>query len=169
MRSYMLRRSPGRFVAGEMLDWEAPTGGYLLQACFATGVAAGQGALAWSKDKKSSAGPSRFGPPPVLEEAVLDLRVDAVHPFLGADGAILVVADVAFQLRDAVFRFAQLQRELVRDVHGALAVLLRHVDRVLQHRDDRLAGAVERVAFILPLSAVRAATGANGMTFSGAR
>jgi uncharacterized flavoprotein (TIGR03862 family) len=43
---YMLRQKPGTFVAGEMLDWEAPTGGYLLQACFATGVAAGQGALA---------------------------------------------------------------------------------------------------------------------------
>jgi uncharacterized flavoprotein (TIGR03862 family) len=42
---FMLRRRPGTFVAGEMLDWEAPTGGYLLQACFATGVAAGQGAL----------------------------------------------------------------------------------------------------------------------------
>ena len=36
----MLKKLPGVFVAGEMLDWEAPTGGYLLQACFATGVAA---------------------------------------------------------------------------------------------------------------------------------
>ncbi|GEC14812.1 NAD(P)/FAD-dependent oxidoreductase [Nitrobacter winogradskyi] len=44
---YMLRRLPGVFVAGEMLDWEAPTGGYLLQASFATGVAAGRGALKW--------------------------------------------------------------------------------------------------------------------------
>jgi uncharacterized flavoprotein (TIGR03862 family) len=44
---FMLRAAPGVFVAGEMLDWEAPTGGYLLQACFATGVAASQGALAW--------------------------------------------------------------------------------------------------------------------------
>ncbi len=41
----MLR--PSLFVAGEMIDWEAPTGGYLLQACFATGAAAGQGASAW--------------------------------------------------------------------------------------------------------------------------
>ncbi len=41
----MLRRRPGTFVAGEMLDWEAPTGGYLLQAAFATGAAAGRGAL----------------------------------------------------------------------------------------------------------------------------
>ena len=41
----MLRRWPGVFVAGEMMDWEAPTGGYLLQACFATGVAAGKGLL----------------------------------------------------------------------------------------------------------------------------
>jgi uncharacterized flavoprotein (TIGR03862 family) len=45
--NFMLHRKPGTFAAGEMLDWEAPTGGYLLQACFATGVAAGQGALAW--------------------------------------------------------------------------------------------------------------------------
>jgi uncharacterized flavoprotein (TIGR03862 family) len=37
----MLRRHPGVFACGEMLDWEAPTGGYLLQACFATGRAAG--------------------------------------------------------------------------------------------------------------------------------
>jgi uncharacterized flavoprotein (TIGR03862 family) len=44
---FMLRKLPGVFVAGEMLDWEAPTGGYLLQACFATGAAAGRGALAW--------------------------------------------------------------------------------------------------------------------------
>jgi len=42
----MLRRLPGVFAAGEMLDWEAPTGGYLLQAAFATGVAAARGALA---------------------------------------------------------------------------------------------------------------------------
>ena len=45
--NFMLRRRPGSFVAGEMLDWEAPTGGYLLQACFATGAAAGRGALQW--------------------------------------------------------------------------------------------------------------------------
>ncbi|WP_246791293.1 TIGR03862 family flavoprotein [Bradyrhizobium commune] len=44
---FMLRRSPGVFAAGEMLDWEAPTGGYLLQASFATGAAAGRGVLAW--------------------------------------------------------------------------------------------------------------------------
>ena len=44
---FMLRRLPGVFAAGEMLDWEAPTGGYLLQASFATGAAAGRGALKW--------------------------------------------------------------------------------------------------------------------------
>jgi uncharacterized flavoprotein (TIGR03862 family) len=45
--TFMLRKLPGVFVAGEMIDWEAPTGGYLLQACFATGRAAGAGAAAW--------------------------------------------------------------------------------------------------------------------------
>lgn len=39
----MLRERPGVFLAGEMIDWEAPTGGYLLQGCFATGTRAGQG------------------------------------------------------------------------------------------------------------------------------
>jgi len=43
----MARASPGLFVAGEMLDWDAPTGGYLLTACLATGRAAGRGAAAW--------------------------------------------------------------------------------------------------------------------------
>ena len=50
--TFMLKEKPGLFLAGEMLDWEAPTGGYLLQACFATGVAAGEGALAWLRQRK---------------------------------------------------------------------------------------------------------------------
>jgi uncharacterized flavoprotein (TIGR03862 family) len=45
----MLKKIPGVFCAGEMLDWEAPTGGYLLTACFATGQGAGKGALEWLK------------------------------------------------------------------------------------------------------------------------
>jgi hypothetical protein len=45
----MLKRLPAVFCAGEMLDWEAPTGGYLLTACFATGKQAGQGILKWLK------------------------------------------------------------------------------------------------------------------------
>jgi predicted flavoprotein YhiN len=40
---------PGVFCAGEMLDWEAPTGGYLLTACLASGHRAGEGAVAWLK------------------------------------------------------------------------------------------------------------------------
>ncbi|GJE70069.1 TIGR03862 family flavoprotein [Methylorubrum podarium] len=44
---FMLRARPGLFLAGEMLDWEAPTGGYLLQAAFASGRAAATGLLAW--------------------------------------------------------------------------------------------------------------------------
>lgn len=43
----MLRALPGAFCAGEMLDWEAPTGGYLLTACFASGRRAGLGAVQW--------------------------------------------------------------------------------------------------------------------------
>ncbi len=43
----MLKARPGVFLAGEMLDWEAPTGGYLLQASFASGVTAAQGVIHW--------------------------------------------------------------------------------------------------------------------------
>jgi predicted flavoprotein YhiN len=43
----MLNALPGVFCAGEMLDWEAPTGGYLLTACFSSGHAAGRGAAEW--------------------------------------------------------------------------------------------------------------------------
>ncbi|WP_430241432.1 TIGR03862 family flavoprotein [Neorhizobium sp. DAR64861/K0K2] len=46
---FMLARRPGLFAAGEMLDWEAPTGGYLLTACFATGLAAARGVEAYLK------------------------------------------------------------------------------------------------------------------------
>ncbi|MGB8401000.1 NAD(P)/FAD-dependent oxidoreductase [Bradyrhizobium sp.] len=52
---FMLRRLPGVFAAGEMLDWEAPTGGYLLQASFATGAAAGRGVLKWFESRTSCA------------------------------------------------------------------------------------------------------------------
>ena len=58
----MLWRRPGVFVAGEMLDWQAPTGGYLLQACFATGYAAGQGALGYLRDHGAAAS-TPTGPP----------------------------------------------------------------------------------------------------------
>jgi uncharacterized flavoprotein (TIGR03862 family) len=50
----MIRRLPGVFAAGEMLDWEAPTGGYLLQASFATGAAAGRGVLKWLNEGERS-------------------------------------------------------------------------------------------------------------------
>ena len=43
----MLKALPGVFVTGEMLDWDAPTGGYLLTACLATGRAAAKGVLDW--------------------------------------------------------------------------------------------------------------------------
>jgi len=50
----MLRDLPGMFVAGEMLDWEAPTGGYLLTACLATGLCAGEGVRDWLRDRSES-------------------------------------------------------------------------------------------------------------------
>jgi uncharacterized flavoprotein (TIGR03862 family) len=53
---FMLHCRPGTFVAGEMLDWEAPTGGYLLQACLSTGVSAARGVLQWLGERGSEIG-----------------------------------------------------------------------------------------------------------------
>ena len=50
--SLMVRRLPGVFVAGEMIDWEAPTGGYLMQGCFATGTRAARRALEWLRSQR---------------------------------------------------------------------------------------------------------------------
>ena len=52
---FMITSKPGWFAAGEMLDWEAPTGGYLLTACLATGRSAGLGAVHWLANQGSSA------------------------------------------------------------------------------------------------------------------
>ena len=54
--AYMLNAMPGIFVAGEMLDWDAPTGGYLLQGAFSTGLAAANGMLAWLEAQPTPAG-----------------------------------------------------------------------------------------------------------------
>ncbi|MBS1039650.1 TIGR03862 family flavoprotein [Gluconobacter cerinus] len=50
---FMVKAHPGVFAAGEMLDWEAPTGGYLLQGCFSTGLAAAKGVLGWLESSVS--------------------------------------------------------------------------------------------------------------------
>lgn len=54
----MLRQRPGTFVAGEMLDWEAPTGGYLLQGCFSTGNWAATGAAGWLQQNAADSQPA---------------------------------------------------------------------------------------------------------------
>lgn len=51
-RDLMIRNLPGLFCAGEMLDWDAPTGGYLMTACFSSGKVAGKAALHWVTHKK---------------------------------------------------------------------------------------------------------------------
>ncbi|HCJ29917.1 MAG TPA: aminoacetone oxidase family FAD-binding enzyme [Pseudomonas sp.] len=59
----MLRQLPGVFCAGEMLDWEAPTGGYLLTACFTTGKTAAEGMLRWlRRSQQRNASADRAGP-----------------------------------------------------------------------------------------------------------
>ncbi len=50
--TFMLTKIPGVFCAGEMLDWDAPTGGYLLTGCFASGRAAGHGLVSWLKKSR---------------------------------------------------------------------------------------------------------------------
>jgi uncharacterized flavoprotein (TIGR03862 family) len=59
---FMIRRLPGVFAAGEMLDWEAPTGGYLLQASFATGAAAARGVLKWLGPRGERSAAARLEP-----------------------------------------------------------------------------------------------------------
>lgn len=59
----MIRSLPGVFCAGEMLDWEAPTGGYLLTACFASGRAAGLGAAHWLESNDLKANNSKTNAP----------------------------------------------------------------------------------------------------------
>jgi hypothetical protein len=55
-QNLMLQKTPGVFCAGEMLDWEAPTGGYLFTACFATGYAAARGIINWLDIRKQNDG-----------------------------------------------------------------------------------------------------------------
>ena len=69
----MLRKLPGVFVAGEMIDWEAPTGGYLLQGCFATGTRAGRAAAAGC-DRALPASARRLPPEIPLKANGLILR-----------------------------------------------------------------------------------------------
>ena len=78
----MLSALPGIFCAGEMLDWEAPTGGYLLTACLASGHAAGRGSLAWLADARRRAAASRPAPPRLREPGTSSVqghgdRIDA--------------------------------------------------------------------------------------------
>ena len=79
---FMIARLPGTFAAGEMLDWEAPTGGYLLQASFATGVAAGRGALKWLDRRHCEQRVARSAPDdrPAKQSIVRDKNPDASSP-----------------------------------------------------------------------------------------
>jgi hypothetical protein len=71
----MLRALPGVFCAGEMLDWEAPTGGYLLTACFATGVVAGRSAATFTAPRALHCGADpRAKLRAFLQSAVLPLE-----------------------------------------------------------------------------------------------
>jgi uncharacterized flavoprotein (TIGR03862 family) len=58
LQGAMLKAAPGVFVAGEMVDWEAPTGGYLLTACFASGQGAARDVLAWRDGAAAAVTPS---------------------------------------------------------------------------------------------------------------
>ncbi len=90
--AFMLRRRPGVFACGEMLDWEAPTGGYLLQGAFSTGRAAAEGALAWLERAGTiaaaagSAGPGRAARP-AMEMAMVNPSEIIEHmEVVGSDG-----------------------------------------------------------------------------------
>jgi uncharacterized flavoprotein (TIGR03862 family) len=74
----MVREKPGVFVAGEMLDWEAPTGGYLLQGCFSTGHAAARGALHWLGRPLAEAPAPEWSLPAALTPATVPVRRRAI-------------------------------------------------------------------------------------------
>ena len=77
----MLQSLAGVFCAGEMLDWEAPTGGYLLTACLATGRAAGMGALAWlARESAAEPQPAAHGPAVLERDAGEGLAHDQARP-----------------------------------------------------------------------------------------
>ena len=71
--AFMVKRLPGVFVAGEMIDWEAPTGGYLLQACFSTGVIAGEGAAGFLGRRRA---PHRLDPVESADDEGSDAEID---------------------------------------------------------------------------------------------
>jgi hypothetical protein len=90
----------------------------------------------------------------IFEKPILDLAVDPVHPLLGVGCALLVVLDLALELRGTVFRSAQLQRKLVGDFHGAFAVLFGDADCLLQQREHRVARTIDWIA-LLPVISLR--------------
>jgi len=69
---------------------------------------------------------------PLSEELVLDLLVDADHPALGAKRAILEMVELGLKLHGAILGFAQLQRQLVRQIEGAIAVFLGGARRLIE-------------------------------------
>src|SRR4051812_15598521 len=88
----------------------------------------------------------------LLEKGVLDFIMDAEQPGFGARGAVPEMRGLGLKVSSAFFGGAQLERELVRQVHGAGAVLLGHLGRTLQHGDDGAPGVIGddigvRVAF----------------------
>ena len=88
----------------------------------------------------------------LFEEFLFDVLVDSDQPLLGtlsallgALGPVLVVAHIRFELADPLLGNAQLHGELVRQIHGAVAIAARRLGRLLQQRDDRLPGTIDRI------------------------
>src|SRR5262249_25242205 len=78
----------------------------------------------------------------LLKKGLLDLVVDAHEPLLGASGAIAIMRRLRLGFPHALLRRAQLERQLVRQIHGARAVFLGHFRRFLQQGYDRAPGIV---------------------------
>ena len=79
-------------------------------------------------------------------ELLLDLLVNPAQPFLGARGAILRLRKLRLQLLDAILGGAQLDGNPVRQAHGAVAVFVRQGGGLLQQRNDRFSGLIQRIA-----------------------
>src|SRR5215475_2895200 len=84
-----------------------------------------------------------------IEELLFNILVDSCQPFLSALRAIVEVVGIRLELSDALLGGAQLQRQLMRKLHGAITIAVRGLGCLLQQLDDRLSRAIEGVARLL--------------------
>ena len=92
---------------------------------------------------------------PLIEEFVLNLLVDADHPALGAERTILEVIDLGLKLDGAILGLAKLQRQLVSEIEGAVAIFLGGAGGLIEKADDGLARTIDLIVVSRPFLFIR--------------